>query len=184
MLLRWVQTLYALVVLLATTRFVGELQCSSRDVGVYACTLQHMQYEVATRLLVVALLLAATGVAFTVLLPGPSSHGRVWDEPGILPLLSLLGAFDLEATLLDPTVLGATPIWRYPTDYLPPLLLLVAQLLLFISALIGTLAGRCAALAAAGEEAWSLASARIRALGHCAAVRAQGGVPSTSGSAR
>ena len=164
MLLRWVQTLYALVVLLATTRFVGELQCSSRAVGVYACTLQQMLYEVATWLLVVALLLAATGVALTVLLPGPSGHGRVWDEPGILPLLSLLGAFDLEATLLDPTVVGATPIWRYPTDYLPPLLLLVAQLLLFIfllSALIATLAGRYAALAAAGEEAWNLGRLRF-----------------------
>jgi len=164
MLLRWVQTLYALVVLLATTRFVGELQCSSRAVGVYACTLQQMLYEVATWLLVVALLLAATGVALTVLLPGPSGHGRVWDEPGILPLLSLLGAFDLEATLLDPTVVGATPIWRYPTDYLPPLLLLVAQLLLFIfllSALIATLAGRYAALAAAGDEAWNLGRLRF-----------------------
>ena len=80
------------------------------------------------------------------------------------PLLSLLGAFDLEATLLDPTVVGATPIWRFPTDYLPPLLLLVAQLLLFIfllSALIATLAGRYAALAAAGEEAWSLGRLRF-----------------------
>ena len=167
MLLRWVQTLYALVVLLATTRFVGELQCSSRAVGVYACTLQQMLYEVATWLLVVALLLAATGVALTVLLPGPSGHGHVWDKPGILPLLSLLGAFDLEAleaTLLDPTVVGATPVWRYPTDYLPPLLLLVAQLLLFIfllSALIATLAGRYAALAAAGEEAWCLGRFRF-----------------------
>ena len=67
-----------------------------------------------------------------------------------MPLLSLLGAFDLEATLLDPTVVGATPIWRYPTDYLPPLLLLVAQLLLFIFLL--SAAGRAASPDEGGNQ--------------------------------
>ncbi len=43
---RWVQTLYALMDA-PTTRFVGEQQCSSRAVDVYACTLQQMHGEAA-----------------------------------------------------------------------------------------------------------------------------------------
>ena len=155
--LRWVQTLYALGVLVVTSRFVGELACT-RVCGVYACTLQRMLLELAPWLLVVACTMAAAGVALTVLLPGPTSTSNVWTKPALLPLLALLGAFDVEAALLD-TTRSSGPFFDYPTDYVPPLLLLLGQVLLFLfllSALIATLAGRYAAIAAAGEEKWCL----------------------------